>query len=451
MKLSNRIVLFNDENLKTDVNSAAKDVQTIYIQAVSGTLSVNAPSEWVSVSDEPVTGTPPGASAGQTPHWTTKKPTYQTNYPVIFVAEQRRGVNGQITCTTPLKDDSQTIIDGGHITTGTIDASEVDVTNINAHNIRAGTLDYLNISENGMDIIKDGVSVAYYGDESRVGNADSYHTKMTDLSIELNKGEETMFSVMATGETTNVKNTQMLLKSSGTTSGTSRTTTVILDPGVTYSFLMYGSPTVGFSYSFTTSSASTTSQTVTSDDGHQTMTVSYVRQYETVNGTTRIAHVKATVRQTRTATSYSYYTISYAYTTAIEESSIHFFGTNNVLWSGAYYMAATHTATLSESVSSQLNGIVLAWSYYNKTTQKGENHDWHYTFIPKQHIFAAGGTGINCGVWGMDAYFGAAATKYVYVNNDSITGYENNDKSGTGTSGIKYDNTQFVLRYVLGV
>ena len=34
-----------------------------------------------------------------------------------------------------------TIIDGGHITTGTIDASIVNVNNINASNISTGTID----------------------------------------------------------------------------------------------------------------------------------------------------------------------------------------------------------------------------------------------------------------------------------------------------------------------
>ena len=449
MRLSNRIVLFNDENLNTDVHSAAKDIQTIYIQAVSGTLSVNAPSAWVSVSDEPVTGTPPDASAGQTPHWTTKKPTYQTNYPVIFVAEQRRGVNGQITCTTPLKDDSQTIIDGGHITTGTIDASEVDVTNINAHNIRAGTLDYLNISENGMDIIKDGVSIAYYGDESRVGESDGYHTKMTDSSIELHKSDDTLWSVMASGEKTSAVNTQSLLKASKPTSGLTRSTSVILNPNVAYVFQLYASPVVTATYSFTTSSASTIALTITSSDNKQSVTVSFIRQYKTVNGTSQIAHVKATVTQRRSATTDTYYSVGLRYTAQMEDASVHFFGNNNILWRGAIFMHATQTIDLEESVSSQPSGIVLAWSYWNGSA--AEDSDWHFTFIPKWHALAQGGASINCGIWTYGSHFNYVASKLVYVSNTQITGYANNSQSGTGSSGIKYDNTKWVLRYVLGV
>ena len=130
---------------KTD---AVDKEQYIYIQATAGTASVSAypssattsSSYWVTAYDEPVTGTPPGATSGQTPHWTTKRPTYQKNYPVIFIAKQRITVSGTITCTTPRKDDTLTIIDGGHITTGTIDASQVTVANINASNITTGCI-----------------------------------------------------------------------------------------------------------------------------------------------------------------------------------------------------------------------------------------------------------------------------------------------------------------------
>lgn len=140
-RLNRRILLFNDDDLSGDVHSAAKDVQTVYIQAVTGTLSVNKPTAWVAAIDESVSGTPPNASSGQIPHWTKKRPTYQTNYPVIFVAEQKRAVDGTITCTTPVKDDSVTIIDGGHITTGTIDSNRLnaDTIKVRAANI-VGTL-----------------------------------------------------------------------------------------------------------------------------------------------------------------------------------------------------------------------------------------------------------------------------------------------------------------------
>lgn len=128
-------------------SAAITEEQLIYIQATSGTNSVNAypssstttSSYWVTQTGESIpNGTPPDSAAGQTPRWTTKRPSYQKNYPVIFVAKQKKTVSGAITCTTPIKDDTTTIIDGGHIITGTIDASKVTVTNLQASSIAVG-------------------------------------------------------------------------------------------------------------------------------------------------------------------------------------------------------------------------------------------------------------------------------------------------------------------------
>lgn len=129
-------------------SSAIAEEQLIYIQATSGTNSVSAypssstttSSYWVTQTGESIpNGTPPDSATGQTPRWTTKRPSYQKNYPVIFVAKQKKTVSGAITCTTPIKDDTTTIIDGGHITTGTIDASKVTVTNLQASSIAVGS------------------------------------------------------------------------------------------------------------------------------------------------------------------------------------------------------------------------------------------------------------------------------------------------------------------------
>lgn len=49
------------------------------------------------------------------------------------------------------------------------------------------------------------------------------------------------------------------------------------------------------------------------------------------------------------------------------------------------------------------------------------------------------------------ATFGVMANKYLYVGNSTIRGNDTNKQSGTGTSGIKYENGYYVLRYVLGV
>ncbi len=152
-------------NHPTDWSPAIEDIVTseqyIYIQAVSGTNSVSKNETWVTATGESTASD----TAGLTPVWTTKRPTYRSKYPVIFVAKQTRTLNGTVTCTTPLKDDTTTVIDGGHITTGTIDANKVTVANIDATNIKAGTLsaeriqagsiEYVKLSDTAKQAIKD--------------------------------------------------------------------------------------------------------------------------------------------------------------------------------------------------------------------------------------------------------------------------------------------------------
>lgn len=114
-------------------NGANFQEQLIYISKASGTNSVDATTTWITrTSDSQNT-------------WTLKRPTYSSTYPVLFIATQRKAVDGTVTCTAPIKDDTTTVIDGGHITTGSIDASRIttgtltaDV--ISAHSIGIGKL-----------------------------------------------------------------------------------------------------------------------------------------------------------------------------------------------------------------------------------------------------------------------------------------------------------------------
>ena len=111
------------------------------------------------------------------------------------------------------------------------------------------------------------------------------------------------------------------------------------------------------------------------------------------------------------------------------------------------YMVGTHTVYLEETVSSQQNGIILVWSFYNGGAK---NWGWNFTVIPK--IFVPD----NPDGGGMSTFMSEAATlgnvgvKYLYIRDDRIIGNDNNAKSGTGPSGIKYYNNRFVLRWVYG-
>lgn len=125
--------LSNAATAQSTAESANSQEQLIYISKVSGTTTQSATTTWVT------------NNTGNQNTWTIKRPTYNSSYPVLFVATQRKNVAGTVTCTTPQIDNTTTVIDGGHITTGTIDAGVVNVTNINASNITTGTLsaDYI--------------------------------------------------------------------------------------------------------------------------------------------------------------------------------------------------------------------------------------------------------------------------------------------------------------------
>lgn len=116
---------------------------------------------------------------------------------------------------------------------------------------------------------------------------------------------------------------------------------------------------------------------------------------------------------------------------------------NSIDW----YMDGGKTVLLEETVSSQQNGLILVWSFYNGGAK---NWGWNFTVIPK--IFVPD----NPDGGGMSTFMSEAATlgnvgvKYIYVRDDRIIGNDNNAKSGTGPSGIKYYNDRFVLRWVYG-
>lgn len=96
--------------------AATVDEQYIYISKAVNVTAVSGTTTWVTTNSDTQNA------------WTTKRPTYNTSYPVLFVAKQRKTAFGLVTCTTPVKDDTTTIIDGGHIITGTVNANAINAT-----------------------------------------------------------------------------------------------------------------------------------------------------------------------------------------------------------------------------------------------------------------------------------------------------------------------------------
>lgn len=127
------------------------------------------------------------------------------------------------------------------------------------------------------------------------------------------------------------------------------------------------------------------------------------------------------------------------------EADIDLLNTNKVLWSGANYMQAEQTCTLSEPISEQPNGIILAWSWYSTNTWTADDFNWMFTPVPKWFPAAHSGCGVNAYGFSWDGNM----SKYVYVTDTTIKGWSEN---GTDFSrgGVDYANTNYVLRAVIG-
>jgi len=120
-----------------------------------------------------------------------------------------------------------------------------------------------------------------------------------------------------------------------------------------------------------------------------------------------------------------------------------------ILWgddmSSGMYMTAGHTANLKEAVSAQRHGIVLVFSAYNGADDT--NYNWQCFFVPKQLVALS--TSGHTFILGRGK-FTYTGTKYLYINDTSITGHADNNATGAN-NGITYANNKFVLRYVIGV
>lgn len=122
------------------------------------------------------------------------------------------------------------------------------------------------------------------------------------------------------------------------------------------------------------------------------------------------------------------------------------FGANKVLWSGGFYMTENHTVTLSESISSQVHGVVLVFSGYSNNEVK--NFNFFTYVVPKGWVSKHGGAGHQ--MCSFHSTGENACCKYLYVGDTYIAGYKHNTYCGTGANGITYTNNAYVLRYVIG-
>ena len=78
------------------------------------------------------------------------------------------------------------------------------------------------------------------------------------------------------------------------------------------------------------------------------------------------------------------------------------------------------------------------------------DYGFNSLFISKAFVASHNGVGSVFSL-NSSAVFGVMAAKYLYIHDDHIKGHADNNKSGTASSGITYNNAGYVLRYVIGV
>lgn len=114
-----------------------------------------------------------------------------------------------------------------------------------------------------------------------------------------------------------------------------------------------------------------------------------------------------------------------------------------VLWSGGYYMTASHTANLSHNISTCPTGIVLHFQPYTSSTVQNYYHQ--YCFVPKTTSFAAIHNFTLC-----TTGFTKVGMKALRIYDDRIVGDDANDDTGTA-SGITFANNYWVMTQVIAV
>jgi hypothetical protein len=120
-----------------------------------------------------------------------------------------------------------------------------------------------------------------------------------------------------------------------------------------------------------------------------------------------------------------------------------------VLWGGAWYMSSAQTATLSEAISRQNNGIILVFCRFNADTNTADNGNYNSFFVHKELVKLHSGAG-HC--FQMNAVnYSTICSKYLYISDLNITGNDLNTAAATSPNGVTYNNATYVLRYVIGV
>ena len=319
---------------------------------------------------------------------------------------------------------------GAHVT----EVNQEEWDDPNSQNYHSGG--NLLIRSNGL-AVRDGLAelASMSGDGIQIGQDNGFRAMVNDDSIELmdDKGASG-FRISLDGNTTQrtIQNTYVMHSNQR--------------PNITFS-----APISSYTLSFRAAIGSnvyTVTKTSEQLPVNQTFNLGvnsssgYIRVTRTGANAFKAVYVDATSRGS---------TLQVSYTVSFDMAKINFNGGNNILWQGGSYMNASQTASLSESISEQLSGIVLVWSAYFEGAS--QNYDWYYQFVAKDHALRSEVGGVTSGMMVSAFQNGTAylGMKYVLVSNDIISGHELNGRSSMSVGGATLTNTHWVLRYVLGV
>lgn len=129
--------------------------------------------------------------------------------------------------------------------------------------------------------------------------------------------------------------------------------------------------------------------------------------------------------------------------------------TNRLLYQGeGLFMHELQKITLSEKISEQPSGIILAWSVYNSS--QTQNYHYCFNFIPKyvlnfpKESDSANGVDIDLFLCAGGTGGGYAGVKCLSITDDVIYGNAGNDDI-KNIQGIECRNNTWVLRAVIGV
>ena len=112
-------------------------------------------------------------------------------------------------------------------------------------------------------------------------------------------------------------------------------------------------------------------------------------------------------------------------------------------------LGANTSITLDYPISSMPTGAVFVFSLYRDGAVTDAS--FHSFFVSRAEVQYLIGGKPHMFMMGINPNLSVFGSKYVYIYNDRIVGWVDNTNSGTAACGITFDNSKFVLRYVIGV